>query len=58
MGRTCSRAPSGSCRLLVSERIVRGPRIGISRARERPLRFWLAGYLAVSPPRGAPVRGP
>lgn len=29
-------------------RIVRGPRIGISKAKELPLRFWLAGNGAVS----------
>ena len=34
--------------------IARGPRIGISAARERPWRFWLAGHPCVSPPRGAP----
>jgi len=38
-------------------RIVAGPRVGISRARERPLRFFLYGHPAVSRPRGnAPTR--
>ena len=31
-----------------SFRIARGPRIGITRATARPLRFWIAGHPAVS----------
>lgn len=29
-------------------RVVSGPRVGITRARERPLRFWIAGHRSVS----------
>jgi DNA-3-methyladenine glycosylase len=38
------------------ERIVAGPRIGISKAKERPLRFYYAGNPFVSGPRGARTR--
>jgi DNA-3-methyladenine glycosylase len=33
--------------------VVRGPRIGITRSRELPLRFWIGGHPCVSAPRGA-----
>jgi DNA-3-methyladenine glycosylase len=35
-------------------RIARGPRVGITRAIARPLRFWIAGHPSVSGPRRAP----
>jgi DNA-3-methyladenine glycosylase len=34
-------------------RIARGPRVGITRARDLPLRFWVAGNAFVSAARGA-----
>lgn len=34
-------------------RIAVGPRVGVRRAVERPLRFWIAGEASVSPPRGS-----
>lgn len=37
-----------------TERILSGPRVGISRATERPLRFCLAGVADVSAPRPRP----
>ena len=35
-------------------RIARGPRIGITRSRDLPLRFWIANHPSVSGPRRAP----
>ena len=37
-------------------RIVKGPRVGISKATELPLRFWLEGSRHVSPGRPGPAR--
>jgi DNA-3-methyladenine glycosylase len=34
-------------------RVVRGPRVGITRDVDRPLRFWVAGSACVSGPRGS-----
>jgi DNA-3-methyladenine glycosylase len=34
-------------------RIATGPRVGITRARDLPLRFWIAGHPCVSGPRAA-----
>jgi DNA-3-methyladenine glycosylase len=36
-------------------RVAVGPRVGITRARDLPLRFWIAGHVAVSGPRGPEV---
>ncbi|WP_431832286.1 DNA-3-methyladenine glycosylase [Corynebacterium bovis] len=36
--------------------VVSGPRIGISRNREAPLRFWIPGDPTVTTPRGRPRR--
>ena len=35
---------------------VTGPRIGISKNKESPLRFWIPGDRSVTPPRGRPRR--
>ena len=35
---------------------VTGPRIGISKNKEAPLRFWIPGDRSVTPPRGRPRR--
>ena len=37
---------------------VTGPRIGISKNKEAPLRFWIPGDRSVTPPRGRPRRPP
>ncbi len=38
-----------------AERIVRGPRIGVTRAADLPLRFWIAGDPSVSARRTPPL---
>ena len=52
----------GPLRLLPRDRprgrVVRGPRVGLSRARERPLRFAIADNPWVSRPRPGPRAGP
>ena len=37
--------------------VVSGPRIGISKNRAAPLRFWIPGDRSVTSPRGRPKRG-